>query len=106
MSRSKRETQVAAAGVTIVVWLGIGTVMFRILEDWTWIQSLYFSVVTLSTIGYGDLHPTTDIARLATVIYIVFGVVTVLAAFTIIGTAKLEKRTKKISNRRDQGEDS
>lgn len=102
MKKPNYSTKVAAAGATIAVWLGIGTVMFHILEGWTWISSLYFSVVTLSTIGYGDLHPTTDISRLADVLYIIFGVVTVLSAFTIVGSAKLEKRTEKISERRDE----
>ncbi len=101
MSRSAYGTKITAAGVTIALWLAIGTIMFHILEGWTWIQALYFSVVTLSTIGYGDLHPTTDISRLADVLYIIFGVVTVLAAFTIIGSAKLERRTKKINKRRE-----
>lgn len=102
MSRPNYNTKLVAAGVTIAIWLVIGTVMFRILEDWTWIQSLYFSVVTLSTVGYGDLHPTTDISRLADVLYIIFGVVTVLSAFAIVGTAKLERRSEEITKKRDQ----
>jgi voltage-gated potassium channel Kch len=36
-----------------------GTIFYWRFEDWTIIQSLYFSVVTLTTVGYGDLAPTT-----------------------------------------------
>jgi ABC-type microcin C transport system permease subunit YejB len=42
-------------------------------EDWTLIQALYFSVVTLATVGYGDLTPTSDFSRIFTIIYIFIG---------------------------------
>lgn len=54
--------------------------MYRWLEGWSTINALYFSVVTLATVGFGDLHPTTDVAKLFTVVYILFGL-GVIAAF-------------------------
>jgi hypothetical protein len=50
------------------------------LEGWSPVDAFYFSVVTLATVAYGDLHPTTDVAKLFTVVYILFGL-GVLAAF-------------------------
>ena len=50
------------------------------LEGWSPVDALYFSVVTLATVGFGDLHPTTDAAKLFTVLYILFGL-GVIAAF-------------------------
>jgi voltage-gated potassium channel len=71
-------------GKIILIWavlqVIVGTVVFRWLEGWSIINSLYFSVVTLATVGYGDLHPTTDAAKLFTIVYIVFGL-GVLASF-------------------------
>lgn len=71
-------------GKVILAWattqIVIGTVVFRWLEGWTVVDSLYFSVVTLATVGYGDLHPTTEAAKLFTVLYILLGL-GVLAAF-------------------------
>jgi hypothetical protein len=46
-------------------------------ESWTLIDSLYFSVVTMSTVGYGDLSPSTNLAKAFTLFYIVFGVTVV-----------------------------
>ena len=81
----------------VVLWIGIGTVAYQRLENWTLIQSLYFSVSTLSTVGYGDLVPTTDISRLFTSFYILFGVAVVLTALGRMGGAYL-RRMKRKSN--------
>ncbi len=71
-------------GKVILVWalaqVLIGTVVYRWLEGWSLVDALYFSVVTLATVGFGDLHPTTDVAKLFTVLYIVSGL-GVIAAF-------------------------
>jgi hypothetical protein len=67
---------VAGAATTIT----IGTVVYTLLEGWSPLDSLYFSVVTLATVGFGDLAPTTDAAKLFTVGYILVGI-GILAAF-------------------------
>jgi hypothetical protein len=54
--------------------IAVGTVVYSFLEDWDWLDALYFSVVTLATVGFGDLHPTTNEAKLFTIFYIIFGV--------------------------------
>ena len=41
--------------VSIVV--ASGTIFYRAVEDWTWVDSVYFTVITLTTVGYGDLSP-------------------------------------------------
>ncbi len=72
------EGKVLAGGA--IGLLLIGTVAYVILEGWSPIDALYFSVVTLATIGFGDLHPTTDASKLFTVLYILSGL-GVIAAF-------------------------
>lgn len=59
---------------SVLVVLLVGTVVFRELEHWSLIDSLYFSVVTLATVGYGDLTPTTATAKLFSILYIFIGV--------------------------------
>ena len=65
---------------SVATLLGVGTVVYSVLEHWSLLDSLYFSVVTLATVGYGDLTPTTDIAKLFTIGYILTGI-GIVAAF-------------------------
>jgi voltage-gated potassium channel len=99
-ARSRIRVQVAAAASSLLALVLAGTVAFRLLEGWTWIQSFYFSVVTLSTVGYGDLHPTSDVTRLFTALFILAGVGIVLASLTVIGTSLLARREERILRRR------
>ena len=54
--------------------IGCATIAYRLLEGWRWIDALYFSVVTIATVGYGDLAPKTDGGKLFTVCYIMMGI--------------------------------
>jgi hypothetical protein len=72
------EGKVLLVGAVTVITLG--TVVFMLLERWSFVDALYFSVVTLATVGFGDLHPTTDATKLFTVVYILSGI-GILAGF-------------------------
>ena len=54
--------------------LATGTVVYMPVEHWSPVDSLYFCVVTLATVGYGDLYPTTDLGKAFTIVYILTGV--------------------------------
>jgi hypothetical protein len=60
--------------------LGTGTVVYRLLEDWSWVDSFYFSAVAVTTVGFGDLTPSTDGSKLFTVVYIFAGI-SIVATF-------------------------
>lgn len=56
----------------------LGTVGFMASEGLNLVDALYFSVVTVATVGYGDIHPATSVGKLLAVILIVTGVGTFL----------------------------
>jgi voltage-gated potassium channel len=87
---------------TAVSTIAIGTVVYVVLEDWSWIDALYFSVVTLATVGFGDLAPTTNEAKLFTVAYIVFGVGIIAAFVSELGKRRTD-RTATFANGGDDG---
>ena len=63
-----------------VVLIGGGTIAYHLLEKWSWVDSLYFSVVAVTTVGFGDLTPSTDVSKLFTVAYVLSGVA-IIATF-------------------------
>lgn len=58
---------------SVALLLLFGTWFYRTVEGWSWVDSFYFTVITLSTVGYGDFSPTTLVAKLFTVLYIILG---------------------------------
>ncbi len=99
-------------GVIFLIFLIIiEAIILEITEGWDFFTSLYTSVVTISTVGYGDYTPKTFFGKLSIIIYIFLGVGTVaytlsnLAAFIIEGhfrryfrLKKMEEKLKKMEN--------
>jgi len=61
-------------GIAAVLLLVVGTVAFHYMEGWSWVDSFYFSAVAGTTVGFGDLTPSTDISKLFSVAYIFVGI--------------------------------
>ncbi len=60
--------------IFIILLLFGSTIFYTKVEHWTVIDALYFSIMTMATVGYGDLAPTTDISKLFTIIYTVLSI--------------------------------
>lgn len=85
-----------ATMTTLCILLILGTVFYSFQEGWSYIDAFYFSVVTLTTVGYGDLHPTTTASKLFTVVYIFIGVGLGLYILSTFGKSFIEGRDKRI----------
>jgi voltage-gated potassium channel len=69
--------------VVLTILLG-GAVFYHHFEKLSWLNSIYFCVVTLTTVGYGDITPKTDIGKLFTIFYILAGVGIIAASVSYL----------------------
>jgi voltage-gated potassium channel len=68
--------------------IGVGAALYHWLEGWSWLDSFYFVVVTLTTIGYGDFAPTTPLTKLITIFYGLNGVILLLMLFDVVRSVR------------------
>jgi hypothetical protein len=73
--REKRTRRVFAYVFANVVF---GALIYHWLEGWDILDSFYFVIITLTTIGYGDFSPTMPITKLITIFYALNGVAILL----------------------------
>ncbi len=74
--------------ITAALLLAAGTVLFMWIEGFSLVDSFYFCFITLSTIGYGDFSPTTDLGKIVTVIYGIAGLGVIAALVSAIATQR------------------
>ncbi|MEG0285448.1 MULTISPECIES: potassium channel family protein [Vagococcus] len=89
----KEETKALLAATMTILF--IGTIFYHRVEDMSFIDSFYFSFVTLATIGYGDLTPVTTIGKLFTVIYGILGLGLVSLSVGVIARELVQSRVNK-----------
>ncbi len=80
--------------IALIIILLFGGIFYSYIEGWRFIDSLYFSAMTITTVGYGDFTPKTDIGKIFTIIFAIIGVATWLYLAAAVGKAILFKSNK------------
>ncbi len=81
-----------------------GTVVYKFLLGLSWLDASYFTVVTMATVGYGDIHPVAPEARTFTIFFILGGIgiasysISVLMAALIEGQIRGELKRRKMQS--------
>ena len=73
-ARKKFFYATAEAMIVLTLYLAIGTTVLHYAEGWTIVDGMYFCVVTMSTVGYGDIHPAPGLVWAFNVVLILTGV--------------------------------
>ncbi len=78
--------------VLVVVLLLSGMLFYHQVEGWSWLDALYFSLITLTTVGYGDFSPQTVAGKIFTMIYIVLGLGVLSSFILLVAERQLDLR--------------
>ena len=76
----------------------VGALIYHWLEGWSLLDSFYFVIVSLTTIGYGDLAPTTPLTKLITIFYAINGVAILLMLLDEIRRIRQHKLDESVDN--------
>ncbi len=66
--------EIVAVFLFLLVLVVAGTVGYMLIEEWGWIDGLYFTFITLTTIGYGEIHELSTTGRFFTILIAFLGI--------------------------------
>lgn len=80
--------------------LTVGTLGYKILEGWTWLDGFYMTVITITSIGFREVHDLSDSGRLFTILVILMGFGVVAYGAATMTRFMIEGEVEKILSRR------
>eukprot|EP00040_Diaphanoeca_grandis_P035991 m.227730 g.227730 ORF g.227730 m.227730 type:complete len:508 (+) comp33529_c0_seq18:306-1829(+) len=83
-SKQKSKRQRIIYAVAFFIYFGSAIAFYSGHENWRVLDALYFSVVVLTTVGYGDFIPNSDAAKVFTSFFVLFGVILVAVVLSQI----------------------
>ncbi|MDF1536263.1 MAG: potassium channel protein [bacterium] len=94
------KVQLRMALVVLTLVIGGGTLGYMVVEGWGVLDSFYMTVLTLSTVGYGEVHPLSYAGKFLSILVIVMGVGSAGFALGTAGNLMIEERIKTALGRR------
>ncbi|MGZ4813190.1 MAG: potassium channel family protein [Terriglobales bacterium] len=86
--------------LALAVLFGLGTAGFHVMEGWTWFDSFYMVLITVTTIGYSEVHALSHSGQVFNVFIIIIGVGLVFLLIGVVAQALLEFELTQFFGRR------
>ena len=86
--------------VVLLILTASGTAWFWLVEGWPLLDAMYMTVITLSTVGYSEVHPLSDRGRIFVMVFLVFGLGVFLFAIVQLGEIIVQAELGKWLRRR------
>ena len=85
--------------LVVMVIILLGGLFYHKVEGWSFLDSLYFCIVTLATVGYGDLTPHTGLGKFFTILYILMGVGILAIFVTTVAEHTLQAQRQRLQGK-------
>jgi len=109
--RNEIRKSILLAILFLVILFIVGTFGYKFIEGWNFFDSIYMTVITFATVGFGETNPLTFHGRVFTIILIIFGITTFVYAISrlqsffiegeLTGILRRRKMENKIKNLKD-----
>ena len=100
------ESRILYAFVLFLITASVGTSGYHFLQGWSWSDGLYMTVITMTTVGYGETRELTQIGRAFTMLLVVtsigiagYAIISTVAAYVVEGEFNRVFRGRKMDNR-------
>lgn len=87
-------------GLSIAAVFAIGTLGYHYLEDYPWFDGFYMTLITITTVGFGEIHPLSQRGRMFTSFILLFGAGIMLQGITLIAQIVVEREFGELLGRR------
>lgn len=97
--RMRIRLKVGLALGVVVLCIGIGSLVLYFVEGLDWVDSVYLSVMSVTTVGYGDTAFKTLPGRLFAAIWLLFSTLMVARAFLYLAEARIDRRHRRLAKK-------
>jgi voltage-gated potassium channel len=87
----------------LLVILLIGSVGYMVIEKWEFLDALYMTVITITTVGFGEVRQVTRLGRIFTIFIIFFGIGIIAYILGMVAQAMVDLQVRSIIGRRKLG---
>ncbi|KAK9924102.1 hypothetical protein M0R45_032489 [Rubus argutus] len=95
--RMRIRMKVCLALTVVICCIAIGTIVAHYAEGYSWVDSFYLSVTSVTTVGYGDYAFKTVLGRCFAVVWLLVSTFAVARAFLYLTELRIDKRNRKIA---------
>ena len=104
----KAQARISSTILRVLVLVGLimltGTLGYHILLDWNWLDSLYMTIITITTVGYGEIHNMPEGGRVFTMVLILISVGIIAYSASTITSMIIEAEYTRLIWRRRMNE--
>jgi voltage-gated potassium channel len=99
-----RDPEERGPALLVASLLIVGAIFYPLVEGWSVVDAIYFSAMSLATVGYGDVVPETEIGKLFTVVYVLAGIGILVSFFSALTALTLRLQAARRAERARQRE--